>query len=87
LSSWLLSRNIKFKIHKTMTLPVVLYGCKIWSLTLWEQHRQWVLRIFGPKWAKVMGEWRKLHNGELHTLYLSPNIIRQIKSKIMRWHA
>jgi hypothetical protein len=44
-----------------------------------------VLRIFGPKRDEVTGEWRKLHNGELHNLYSSPDIIRQIKSRRMRW--
>jgi hypothetical protein len=45
-----------------------------------------VLRgIFGPKWDEVTGEWRKLHNGELHNLYSSQDIIRQIKSRRMRW--
>jgi hypothetical protein len=42
-------------------------------------------RIFGPKRDKVMGEWRKLHNEELHNLYSSPDIIRQVKSRRMRW--
>ena len=42
-------------------------------------------RIFGPKMDKVTGEWRKLHNGELHDVYSSPNIMQVIKSKIMRW--
>jgi hypothetical protein len=42
-------------------------------------------RTFGPKRDEVMGEWRKLHNGELHNLYSSPDIIRQIKSTRMRW--
>jgi hypothetical protein len=42
-------------------------------------------RIFEPKRDEVMGEWRKLHNRELHILYLSQNIIRQIKSRRMRW--
>jgi hypothetical protein len=42
-------------------------------------------RIFGPKRDEVTGEWRKLHNEELHILYSSPNIIRQIKSRRMRW--
>jgi hypothetical protein len=42
-------------------------------------------RTFGPKGDEVMGEWRKLHNEELHNLYSSPDIIRQIKSRRMRW--
>jgi hypothetical protein len=42
-------------------------------------------RIFGPKRDDVTGDWRKLHNEELHILYSSPNIIRMIKSRTMRW--
>jgi len=42
-------------------------------------------RIFGPKRVKVTGEWRKLHNEELNDLYRSPNIVRVIKSRGMRW--
>jgi hypothetical protein len=42
-------------------------------------------RIFGPKKDEVMGEWRRLHNGELHNLHSSPDIIRQIKSRRMMW--
>jgi hypothetical protein len=42
-------------------------------------------RIFGPKRDEVTGEWRKLHNEELHNLYASPDIMRQIKSRRMRW--
>jgi hypothetical protein len=42
-------------------------------------------RIFGPKRDEVTGEWRKLHNNELHDLYSSPSIIRIIKSRRMRW--
>jgi hypothetical protein len=42
-------------------------------------------RIFGPKMDDVTGEWRKLHNGKLHNLYSSPDIIRRIKSRRMRW--
>jgi hypothetical protein len=85
LSSRLLSRNVKFKVHKTIILPVVLYGCEAWSLTLRKEHRLRVFenrvlrRIFGPKRDEVTEEWRKLHNGELHNLYLLPDIIRQIK--------
>jgi hypothetical protein len=45
-----------------------------------------VLRgIFGPKRDEVTGEWRKLHRGELHNLYSSPDIIREIRSRTMRW--
>jgi sorting nexin-29 len=86
LSSRLLSRNLKVKIYKTIILPVVLYGCETSSLTLREEYRLRVFenrvlrRIFGPNRDEVMGEWRKLHNGELHNLYSSPDIIRQIKS-------
>jgi hypothetical protein len=71
--------------------PVVLYGCETWSLTLKEEHRlgefenRVLRRIFGPKTDEVTGEWRKLHSGELHILYSSPNIIRQIKSRRLRW--
>jgi hypothetical protein len=70
---------------------VVLYGCETWSLTLREENRLRVFenrvlrRIFGPKRDEVTGEWRKLHNEELHILYSSPDIIRQIKSRRMRW--
>jgi hypothetical protein len=91
LSSRLLSRNVKVKIYKTIILPVVLYGCESWSLTLREENRLRVFenrvlrRIFGPRRDEVTGEWRKLHNEELHNLYSSPDIIRQVKSRRMRW--
>jgi hypothetical protein len=42
-------------------------------------------RIFGPKRDEVTGDWRKMHNEELHRLYSSPSIIRMIKSRRMRW--
>jgi hypothetical protein len=86
-----LSSNAEVKIYKTIILPVVLYGCETWSLILKEEQRlrvfgNRVLRgIFGPQRDEVTGEWRKLHNGKLHNLYLSPDIIRQIKSRGMRW--
>jgi hypothetical protein len=71
-------------------LPVVLYGCETWSLTFGEEHRLRVFenrvsrRIFGPK-REEDGSWRKLHNDELHGLYSSPNSVRVIKSRMMRW--
>jgi len=91
LSSSLLSRNLKIKIYRTVILPVILYGCKTWSLTLKEERRlrvfenRMLMRIFGPKRDAVTGEWRKLHNEELNGLYSSPNIVRAIKSRRMRW--
>jgi hypothetical protein len=91
LSSSLLSRNLKVKICKTIILPVILCGRESWSLTLRKEHRlrvfeNRVLRgIFGPKRDEVTGELRKLYNGELHNLYSSPDIIRQMKSRRMRW--
>jgi hypothetical protein len=83
-------KNLKIKIYKTVTLPVVLYGYETWSLTLREEHRLRVFentvlrRIFEPK-TEEDGSWRKLHNDELHSLYSSPNILRVIKSRRMRW--
>jgi hypothetical protein len=91
LSSRLLPRNVKVKMYKTIILPAVLYGCETWSLTLRKAHRLRVFenrvlrRIFGPKRDEVTGEWRKLHNDKLHNLSLSPDIIRQVKSRVMRW--
>jgi hypothetical protein len=90
-SSRLLSRNLKVKIYKTIVLPVVLYRCETWSSTLVEEHRLRVFenrvlrRIFGTKRDEVMEEWRMLRSGELHNLYSSPDIIRLIKSRRMRW--
>jgi hypothetical protein len=83
-------KNLKIKIHKTVILPVILYGWETWSLTLREEHRLRVFenrvlrRIFGPK-REEDRSWRKLHNDELHSLYSSPNIVRVIKSRGMRW--
>ena len=83
---------LKIKIYRTIILPVVLYGCETWSLTLREERRLRVFenrvlrRVFGPKRDEVTGEWRKLHNEELNDLYsLLPNIVRVVKSRRMRW--
>jgi hypothetical protein len=87
----LLSKNLKIRIYKTIVLPVVLYGCEIWSLALKDEHRlkmfenRVLRRIFGPKRDEVTGEWRKLHNEELHDLYSMPSIITIIKARSMRW--
>jgi len=50
-----------------------------------ERRLRLLRRMFGPKRDEVTGEWRKLHNGELYDMYSSPNIVRVIKSRIMRW--
>jgi hypothetical protein len=71
----------KVKIWKTTILPVVLYR----PVTLREEHKLRVFknkvlrRIFGHKRNEAMEDWRKLHNGELHSKYSAPDIIRQIK--------
>jgi hypothetical protein len=72
-------------------LPVVLYGCETWSLTLKDENRLKVFekrvlrRIFRPKMDEGTGGWRKLHNEELHNLYASPSIIIMMKLRRMRW--
>jgi len=91
LSSRLLSKNLKIKIYRTIILPVVLYGCETWSLTLKEERRLRVFEnrvlstVFGPKRDEVTGQWRKLYNEELLDLYSLPNIVRVVKSRTMRW--
>jgi hypothetical protein len=72
-------------------LLVVLYGCETWSL-IWREKRKLrvfenrvLRRIFGSKRNEVAGEWRRLHNKELYALYSSPNIIRVIKSRRLKW--
>jgi len=72
-------------------LPIVLYGCETCSLTLREERRLSVsensllMGIFESKRDEVTGEWRKLHNEELNDLYCSPNTVRVIKSRRLRW--
>ena len=90
LSSSLLFKNVKIKIYRTIIfLPVVLYGCEIWSLTLREECRMMVFenrvlrKIFGPKRDQVTGEWGKLHNEEINDQYSLINM-RVIKSRRMR---
>jgi hypothetical protein len=89
--SRLLSKNTKIKVHRNIISPVALYGCETWSHTLREEKRLRVFnnrvlrRIFGPKRDEVRGGWRRLHNEEFDDLYLSPNTVRVIKSRRMRW--
>jgi hypothetical protein len=74
-------------------MPVVLYGCETWCLTLKEEHRLRVfgnrvlMRLFGPKRDEETGDWRKLHNEEVHKSYSSPSKMRVSKSRRMRWRA
>ena len=90
LSSSLLTKSIKIQLYGTIILPVVLYGCETWLLSLSEECRQkvlenWVLRrILRPKRDKVRGEWRKLHSEELNDL-TSPDFIWVMKSRQMKW--
>jgi hypothetical protein len=85
-SSCLLSRNVKVDKCKTIILPVVLYGCETWPLTLREEHRLRVFenrvlrRIVGSRREEVTGDWRKLHNEEIHNLYSFVDIISQVKA-------
>jgi hypothetical protein len=91
MSSRLLSKNIKTRIYRTITSPVVLYGCETWSLTIRQEHglkvfeKRVLRRIFGPKRDEVTEGWRNLHNEELHNLYSSPSIITMIRSRRMTW--
>ena len=91
LSSRLLSKDLKIEIYRTIILSVVLYGCETWSLTLREERKLRIFenivlrRIFGPRRDEVTGEWKRLHNEELNDLYSSPNIVRVVKSRRMRW--
>jgi hypothetical protein len=89
LSSHLLSKSIRIRIHKSIILPVVLYGSETCSVTLREEQRQKVFAnrvlrtIFRPKRDEMTEGWRKLHSEEFHNLYSLPSIIRMMKSR--RW--
>jgi hypothetical protein len=69
-----------WKCKIKIILPLVLYGCENWSLTLSVENRLRVFenrvlrRIFGPKRDEITGEWRRLHNEKLYDLYSTPNI-------------
>jgi hypothetical protein len=84
------TKNINIKIYRTVVLPVVLYGCETWSLTLREERRVRVIenrvlrRTFGPIRNEITGGWRRLLIEELNDLYSSRNIFRVIKSRKMR---
>jgi hypothetical protein len=90
LSSCLLSKNVKIRIYKIIILPVILNGCGTWSVSLKEGHRLieyengLLRRIFVPRRDEVTGGWGRLHDEELHNLYILPSIIRTIKSWRMR---
>jgi hypothetical protein len=84
-------KKLKNRIYSTIILPVALYGCETWSLTLRKEQRLRVFenkvlrRTIGPKRDEVTGGWGKLHNKELHDLYSSPSLIGIIKVRRMRW--
>ena len=68
-----------------------MYGCETWSLTLRKERKLRVFenkvlrRIFGPRRDEATGDWRRLHNEELNDLQSTPNIVRVIKSRRLRW--
>jgi len=84
-------QKFNIKIYRIIILPVVPFECETWSLKLREERRLRVFenrvlrRVFGPKRDEVTWEWRKLHNEELRDLYSLPNIVREVKSRRMRW--
>ncbi|KAJ4444527.1 hypothetical protein ANN_06321 [Periplaneta americana] len=91
------ARAITHEVHSKPISDIVKHRslaglwCETWTLTLREELRLRCLRIrflgkiFGAKRDEVTGEWRKLHNAELYALYSSPDIIRNIKSRRLRW--
>jgi len=91
LTSRLISSKLKLKIYGTVILPVILYGCESWSTTLADEHKLRVFenkilrKIYGPKRDETTGEWRRLHNEGLHGLYDSPDVVKVMKSRRLRW--
>ena len=81
---------MKIKICKPIILPVVLHGCETWYFTLMEEcwlrvfKNRIIRRIFESK-RDENGEWTRLHNEKLHSLYRPPNIVRVIKSRRLKW--
>jgi hypothetical protein len=86
-----LPKTVKIEIYKSIVLPVVLYGCETWSLTLRAEHtlkeseNSVLSRIVGLKRDEIISGWRKLHNEDLHNLYPSPDIITTTNQRRMRW--
>jgi hypothetical protein len=86
----LLCENVKIKVNRTVILPVILKGFETLYFVLKEEQRLKVFenrvpgRIFGPTRNEVTGDWRKLHDEELHNFYSSPHIIKVIRSRRMR---
>ena len=91
LCSSLLFKDVEIHIHRTVILLFVLYGSETWSFTFREAHRLRVFEnmllrgIFGSKKEVFTGEWRKLHNEQLHDMYSAPDIIRVNQLRRMRW--
>jgi len=68
-------KTFNTKVYRSVILLVALYGCETWVLR----------RIFGTKREEMAGGWRRLHNEELHNFYASPNVVRVIKTRGIRW--
>jgi hypothetical protein len=88
---FLLPRNLKIKTYRNIMLPAVLYECETWFPALREKHRLRVFenrmprKAFGPKRDEATGKWKRWDSKEFHDLYSSPNIVRVIISRTMRW--
>jgi hypothetical protein len=90
MSSCLVSNNVKIKVYKTITLPVVLHGCETWSLTLREEQRprmsenRVLRRISGPNGDEVTGGWREPCNEQLLDLHLLLNTVKPVLNGISK---